>query len=143
MRGFTQLPHSIWEEIAGLRKTEKLLYIYLLDKQNFYGNKEFFLTDEVIKKDLSISRQTLNLCRKRLKLLRFLEYESGKWRKSATKYYIKRLIFITKASKNLTSIINNKKEIKEEDFSIPKNWKEETLKTIGVLKCHSTHQQQY
>ncbi len=130
--GFTKLYHNIWEDIKDLNKIEKLLYIYLLDKQNYYGNKEFFITDKEICKDLGICRKTLYLCRERVKNTHSIRYERGKYTKCASKYHIECVKSSQRVCKDYSTIRNNKEELnKEKDLKIPKDWLRETLSIIN------------
>lgn len=88
--GFMRLYHTIWNELIHFKPTEKLFLIYLMSKQNQYGDKPFFLSDKAIMADLGIiHRKSLYRIKKRVNLTPFVEYRPGKYRKSASIWYIK------------------------------------------------------
>ncbi len=97
--GFLKLYHSIWNETTHLKFTEKFIYIYLVSKQNSFGDKDFYLTDKQATAELGICRETLRIHRKSLKNRHLLDYEPGKYRQSACFYAIKRLNSGLKAPK--------------------------------------------
>ena len=97
--GFLKLYHNTWNEISHLKFTEKFLYVYLVSKQNSFGDRDFYLTDKQIVAELGICRETLRIHRKSLKNRHLIDYEPGKYRKSACFYAIKRLNSGLKAPK--------------------------------------------
>lgn len=118
VNGFMKFYHNTWQEISRLRAIDKLFYIYLLSKQNQFGDKAFFLTDKCIMSDLALSRMSLYRIKKRIILLPFITYEPGKYRKSVSKWYISGINLIHKAYQNgATSNMDSKMDKKKGDFS--------------------------
>lgn len=86
--GFLKLYHSVWNEISHLNLIDKLLYIYLLSKQNRFGGSSFFLSDKTAIVDLGISQRTLVRAKKRISMLPFVSYKPGKYRKSVSEWHV-------------------------------------------------------
>jgi hypothetical protein len=94
-RGFLKLYHTIWNEIAHLKPPDKLFTIYLMSKQNLYGEGAFYLSDRVIMGELGISRRSLFRRKKCAKMARYIEYTPGKYRKSVAIWHLKGVPFGT------------------------------------------------
>lgn len=86
--GFLKLYHETWNEIAHLNLIEKLLYIYLLSKQDRFGGGSFFLCDRVIVADLGISQRTLVRAKRRLISKMPIVYKQGRYRKRVSEWQV-------------------------------------------------------
>lgn len=118
--GFLKLYHETWNEIAHLKLSDIAFLLYLLHKQNQFGDKSFFLTDKCIMTDLRIPRMTLCRIKKRIKVLPFIQYKAGKYRKSVSEWYITGINMVHKAYQNgATSNMDSKMDKKKEVVSQP------------------------
>ncbi len=109
--GWARLPHNFYEKTKDLSVAVKFFLIYLLSKDNSFGRSgEFYLTDREIQEDLRVGRQSIQRWRKRLKIIRFIDFIPGRYKGSATTYNLQRIKIILFRDKQQESVLKQGQE---------------------------------